>query len=141
MSDLSEIPQGPLSQVNELIAQRLRSAGLVEPAVREILANAPGPGFASRLAGLLTVKRDPSAQEVYNAFRHAVDDSDYPLGAWFQSLEAFYAWLGSRNRTAAFDDAVDYIGCCAAADNTGHPLPDLVRMMLEEYGFEGNGTQ
>ena len=69
----------------------------------------------------------------------SVDESNYSLRQWVESLMVMGQWLDVRGRALPLEDQVGYVCCAAeasAASSTMTHLPDLVGEMLEAYGCE-----
>jgi hypothetical protein len=68
-----------------------------------------------------------------------VDNSDYSLRQWIESLRNLQVWLDTRGLEMSTEDELGYISCAGesagAGSNLSH-LPSLVTDMLETYGCE-----
>ena len=68
-----------------------------------------------------------------------VDESDYELRDWIQSLSIIGHWLDSHSMQMPLDDQVGYVCCAVEAIGAGatfEDLPNIVREMLEKYGCD-----
>lgn len=78
-----------------------------------------------------------------DAARHrlleSVDESQFSLRDWVESLRTVQAWLDSRGLELPIEDQIGYVGCAGDAASAGANLthlPALVADMLETYGCE-----
>ena len=70
----------------------------------------------------------------------AVDESEFSLHQWVDSLTIMLAWLDSRDLELAMKEQISYVCCASEAAGIGANLthlPSLVTEMLETYGCEG----
>ena len=69
----------------------------------------------------------------------AVDESEFSLHQWVESLSIVKTWLDVRGLALAMGDQIGYVCCVGEAAGAGASLthlPSLVAEMLEAYGCE-----
>ena len=69
----------------------------------------------------------------------AVDESEFSLHQWVESLSIVKTWLDVRGLVLAMEDQIGYVCCVGEAAGAGASLthlPSLVDGMLEAYGCE-----
>ena len=69
----------------------------------------------------------------------AVDESEFSLHQWVESLSIVKTWLDVRGLVLAMGDQIGYVCCAGEAAGAGASLthlPSLVAEMLETYGCE-----
>ena len=69
----------------------------------------------------------------------AVDESEFSLHQWVESLSIVKTWLDVRGLVLAMGDQIGYVCCAGEAAGAGASLthlPSLVAEMLEAYGCE-----
>lgn len=68
-----------------------------------------------------------------------IDNSTFPTGEWVDALAAFFEII-HQERIPSLQSMVGFIVCCAESQ-ARYPvrplLSDVVRELLDEYGFEG----
>ena len=71
----------------------------------------------------------------------SVDDSPDSLADWLEALDALTQWCDAQDKTPMSDELIGYVACCSESQ-AGHPvrlpLPEVVRQMLEDFGFESS---
>ena len=68
-----------------------------------------------------------------------VDESDFSLVDWVDSLNALYHWLERGGLTLTLQDGLGYVSCAAksvGSSSTLNHLPSLVHDFLDQYGCE-----
>ena len=68
-----------------------------------------------------------------------VDESDFSLTDWVDSLAMLYRWLDQKGLVLSPRDSIGYISCAAkSVENSSSlsHLPSLVHDFLEQYGCE-----
>ena len=83
----------------------------------------------------------PDEQSPYKAFVKRVDDSPYTRRDWMEALYFLSSWLARNQRNEKISMRLGYLSCCAESvvdKQYQLPFTDLVKDMLDEYGFEGN---
>lgn len=68
------------------------------------------------------------------------DESYYDLTEWIKAIKVFDDYLNEHKRTTKFELMLEYISCsCQSPENklVKYPLHDLVKKMLDEYGYVG----
>ena len=69
-----------------------------------------------------------------------VDESIYALREWIEAFECVQDSLTAQNRSASPSSIIGYVQCTAEFASHSEKcgtLPDLIRAMLDQYGFEG----
>lgn len=72
-------------------------------------------------------------------FFREVDESNFTLADWLESLAALYHWLDEKELTLSPKDGVGYVSCAAKSIGDSpalNHLPSLVHDFLEQYGCE-----
>ena len=92
-----------------------------------------------KLLGYLEANFESAAAPEWVALTEAVDESDFSLRDWVESLIVMAHWLDSRGLELPMRDQIGYV-CCSgdsagAGSNLEH-LPGLVEAMLKQYGCE-----
>jgi len=93
-----------------------------------------------QLIALLDAKFGGSENEASrDRLLELVDESDYSLRHWVESVRTVQAWLDTHGLEMSTEDQLGYI-CCAgesagAGSNLSH-LPSLVADVLNAYGCE-----
>jgi hypothetical protein len=77
--------------------------------------------------------------EVRHQLLEAIDESEFSLHQWVDSLSIVIAWLDNRGLELAMKEQIGYVCCAGEAAGVGANLthlPSLVAEMLETYGCE-----
>jgi len=114
-----------------LALTRLCSSGLDDALAKTLFHASPGPAIMDRLSRNLGGDPDGAARGLIAR----CDASAHGLSQWIGALDALYAWLEERSRTATLAHALGYIDCCAEAA----PDADLkwtVGDMLSQHGMD-----
>ena len=77
--------------------------------------------------------------EVRHQLLEAIDESEFSLHQWVDSLSIVIAWLDNRGLELAMKEQIGYVCCAGEAAGAGANLthlPSLVAEMLETYGCE-----
>lgn len=70
---------------------------------------------------------------------NAVDESDFSLHEWVESLMLVDRWLENDHLILSIENNIEYVSCAAAAvrgSSTLCHLPSVVNDFLEQYGCE-----
>ena len=95
--------------------------------------------FSDSPAQLAWVEANLTDPERVQALLERVDESPYGVSQWIDAFVVVWQWLDPRGLQAAFQDQLGYVDCACEAAGAGANLtllPDLVREMLDSYGFE-----
>jgi len=114
-----------------LTLQRLQSTGLSDELTHVLIEASASPNLLDRLARRLG--DDPAAR--IKLLMEDCDNSPHALPKWIDAMDALYAWLEERGRTASMEQVIGYISCSSA----GAPDTDLkwtVLQMLDQYGMD-----
>ena len=74
-----------------------------------------------------------------NTLLNAVDESEFSLHEWVESLLVMDQWLEHNNLILSTNNSIEYVSCAAAAVGktpTLCHLPTVVNDFLEQYGCE-----
>jgi len=78
-------------------------------------------------------------ESVLERLGQLVDESDYELRQWVQSLSILGHWLESHSLQMAMDDQIGYVSCSVEALGSGtiyQDLPTIIQEMLDKYGCD-----
>ena len=81
----------------------------------------------------------PDFDQALPVLAAGIDNSTFPTGEWIDALAAFFEII-HQARIPSLQSMVGFIVCCAESQAKypiRPPLSDVVRELLEEYGFEG----
>ena len=95
--------------------------------------------FSDSPARLAWVEANLTDPERVRALLERVDESPYSLSNWIDAFIVVRQWLDARGLQAAFQNQLGYVDCGCEAAGAGANLtllPDLVREMLDSYGFD-----
>ena len=94
--------------------------------------------FPSILAYFKKHFKDENAL-LQNTLLNAVDESEFSLHEWIESLLVMDQWLEQNSLTLSTENSIEYVSCAATAVggtlNLCH-LPTVVNDFLEQYGCE-----
>ena len=86
------------------------------------------------------LKSGPDIKTLGNDFFENVDDSQYDMTQWIDTITLFDAWLDKENRTSTFKNILGYIQCCTKSPENKmnkYRLSDLLEEMLKVHGYIG----
>ena len=106
---------------------------LIEPA---------DPASSNAVARVSQLFRDGAEVEAVEELVTQIDDSHYSPSDWIVALAAFDQWLEKQSVEARpLQSMTGYLHCCTltSAETLAAPaLDDLLRKMLEEFGFDAS---
>lgn len=88
----------------------------------------------------LFTKSNPNGHQALSDLFNSVDNSPYSLGEWISAIFEFSNWLDKNERKSPWPTMLGYLGCCSESPENKdikHSLKDLLKEMLETYGYEG----
>jgi len=88
---------------------------------------------------LMWIENSNNATTDLQQFVNLVDDSEFILGDWINSLLIIDKFQESRPSRGSFKSALGFLSCCCQANKRyGYgELSSLTKEMLEIHGFEG----
>ena len=85
------------------------------------------------------IRNYPDFETAFIGLAGGIDDSVFPIEEWVEAFAAFFCNI-SKESIPALQSVAGYIPCCAESQ-VKYPvrpsLADVVREMLQEYGFDG----
>ena len=85
------------------------------------------------------IRNYPDFETAFIGLAGGIDDSVFPIEEWVEAFAAFFCNI-SKESIPDLQSVAGYITCCAESQ-VKYPvrpsLADVVRAMLQEYGFDG----
>ncbi|MBT3468529.1 MAG: hypothetical protein HOD72_09980 [Opitutae bacterium] len=85
------------------------------------------------------IRNYPDFETAFIGLAGGIDDSVFPIEEWVEAFAAFFCNI-SKESIPDLQSVAGYITCCAESQ-VKYPvrpsLADVVREMLQEYGFDG----
>jgi len=85
-------------------------------------------------------RSNPDGHKAIEILFNSVDGSTYSLKEWTVAIEFFHHWLEKEERVTSWPTMLGYLCCCSESPegiDVRHELVDLLRDMLETYGYDG----
>lgn len=121
------------------VGKKALAAGHDPQSVAELMGLMASPTHFEKLISILA-KEERRLVTFLKALRGLVDESGFDLVGWVAGIEEIQAELIRAGRTSELDTILGYVRCAAEFGDSAaikDSLPEIVRGMLKEYGFEG----
>lgn len=110
--------------------------------LKNIILNSGNEEKLNCMIGYLHVymKSHPDQKMLFSQFINFIDESEYAMDQWIESIYFFDLWLKDHDRKSNLAKMMGYISCCTQSPENltiKYKLKDILSNMLESYGFKG----